>query len=374
MQYTGQSTTIKKKGATTIDAVNSVLKLAKQCARDPLARDIYKNLSQDGNTYNNLFKFAYDAAAYEPNPIKHQRVRTLQRTIADGRASCVDYTVLIAAILLAGGEPVVVKLVSIDGEGYGHIYVVANDGTILDPVIDQDQSGNEYLTRRPDFQPICGKEHPHVKFLTYNLRPMQLTELNGTNTINATNTINGLDEYEEFTVDGCACQNVNGMAVPMLLNGVQIESKPAHISPDDYNAYLLAVSLGDAEAVRPVNGLRDFLKKRKEKRQERKDKKADKKASKAGNRERRQANRAKRREKWGQLLDVGTKYLDSMGKNMDAQTSQTLSDIEAAGIDPGDNELRDLLDSSGGGDAPAKDNTPMLLGAAALAAFLLLKK
>jgi hypothetical protein len=89
----------------------------------------------------------------------------------DGRASCVDYTVLIAAVLLAGGEPVNIKLVSIDGNGYGHIYPVTKNGTVLDPVIDQDQSGNEYLTRRPNFRPISGKEHAHQKAILYTLHP-----------------------------------------------------------------------------------------------------------------------------------------------------------------------------------------------------------
>lgn len=373
MKYKGHNKTLKK-NATTQDAVATILRLAKQCARDPLAHDIYKLAQQTTDPYRTICQFAYDAAYYEPNPPGHQRVRTLQRSIVDQRASCTDYSVMIAAILLAGGEPVTLKLVSIDGNGYGHIYPVAANGEILDIVPCQDQTGNEVFLRDPKKSVIFGTETPYTKHINYKIEPMKLTELNGTNTINATNTVNGLVDFEQYTMDGCPCIAVNGTLIPMELNGATIESRPDGVSDEEYTAYLMAVALGDPAATAPINGLRDFLAKRKAKR-------AQRKKSAGENRAARQERRASRRKKFGELVDVAKNFVQARGEQLRAETRQALMDAAEQGIDPSDEGLRNLIEAgqdgggSGGGSGESESgmNLPLIAGAGILA-LLLLKK
>lgn len=373
MKYTGTDILLKKK-ATTQDAVDTIIRLAQQCAADPLAHDLYKIASGANDPYQAICEFAYNAAFYEPNPTGHQRVRTMQRSIVEQRASCTDYTVMIAAILLAGGEPVTLKLVNIDGDGYGHIYPVAGNGRIMDVVPCQDQSGNEYLLRDQKKSVYFDRETPYKSHKLYQLEPMKLSELNGTNTINATNTINGLQDFDMYTVDGCDCVAVNGSLIPMELNGVRMEAKPADVSAEDYATYMLAVSLGDPAATNEINGLRDFLAKRKAKQ-------AQRKKSAQENRAARQSRRAKRREKFGELVDVAKNFVAARGEALRAETRQAIADVADAGIDPSDEGLRALIDANqfdqagaSGGSGGLGANTPLLIGGAALLAFLLFKK
>lgn len=373
MKYTGINTTIKK-NATTFDAVQSILKLAQKCARDPLARDVYNLAQRTTDPYRTICQFAYDAAYYEANPPGHQRVRSLQRTIVDQRASCTDYTVMIAAILLAGGEPVTIKLVSIDGNGYGHIYPVAANGEILDVVPCQDQSGNEINLRDPKKNVIFGTETPYKRHILYKLDPMKLSELNGTNTIEGTNTVNGLVDFEQYTVDGCPCVAVQGTLIPTELNGTTIESRPAGVTDEEYSAYLLAVALGDPAATAPINGLKAFLAKRKEKR-------AQRKKSVAENRAARQERRASRRKKFGELVDVAKGFVQARGEAIKAETQQALMDAAEQGIDPSDEGLRNLIEAgqdsgaagAAGDESASGMNLPLIAGAG-LVALLLLKK
>lgn len=381
MKYTGKNIRIKD-AASTQDAVDTILRLSRECAADPLARYIYDGLQHTSDPYNSICQFAYNTAFYEPNPPGHQRVRSLQRTIVDKRASCTDYTVMIAAILLAGGEPVQIKLVSIDGDGFGHIYPVAINGRVMDVVPYQDQSGNEFFLRENKKSLNFGREEPYKKHVTFKLQPMTLTELNGTNTINATNTlngtntINGLIDYETYEIDGCPCMAISGSLIPMEINGTMIETKPADVSAEDYDAYLLAVALGDPEAVQPVNGLKDFIQKRKDKKAARRDKRAQRKKSREDNKRVRQARREQRRQKFGSIVDTAQQFLQAKGENINAMTEQLLRDVEDAGIDPDDDSLRSMIEMGQRGDFAGEQssNTPLLLGAAALAAFFLLRK
>jgi hypothetical protein len=373
MKYIGINTTIKK-NASTQDAVKSILKLAKKCAADPLARDIYNLAQHTTDPYRTICQFAYDAAYYEANPPGHQRVRSLQRTIVDQRASCTDYTVMIAAILLAGGEPVTIKLVSIDGNGYGHIYPMAQNGEILDIVPCQDQSGNEINLRDPKKSVIFGTETPHKRHILYKIDPMKLSELNGTNTIEGTNTVNGLVDFEQYTVDGYSCVAVQGTLIPSELNGTTIEPRPAGVTDEEYSAYLLAVALGDASATAPINGLKDFLAKRKAKRAQRKKSAGENKAA-------RQERRASRRKKFGELFDVAKGFVQAKGEAIKAETQQALMDAAEQGIEPSDEGLRNLIESQqdlatgapGAAAGESSMNLPLIAGAGILA-LLLLKK
>jgi hypothetical protein len=369
---TGQTITIKKKGATTRMAVATMLQVIDHWQHDPMVVALAQELNTGPDKYQRVFNFCFNNIYYEPNPDNHQRIRTPARTLADRQGSCVDYSVLIASLLLAMNEPVVVRLVSQDGATFGHVYCVTTTGVVLDPVLGQDQSGNEYATRAPG---AVGSYNLECEYLLKNdhiLTPkkMELTVLNGTATINAaTNVVN----YATNTINGCPCQAINGAWIPMQINGTTMDPKPMDATDAEYQNYVMAVLLDDPDAT-ATNGFKAWRAKQKEKR-------AGKKDSKAGNREKRQVNRSKRREKFGQLVDTGIEILKSKGKAMDAETKRMLEDIDEAGINPSDNMLVDLLGAGEGGTPPGagggggeKDNTMLYVGGAALAAFLLLNK
>lgn len=354
------STKVKKKGATTLDALNSIIKLSHEGSSEPLAVDMYNKLSTGGNLYENLYNFAYDSAYYEPNPRGHQRVRRFERTIHDKRASCVDYSVLIASILMAGGERVFLKLVSTDGFGFGHIYPIARDGTILDVVYGQDESGNEYRTRDANSKAKFNQECAHKAHIIKTLNPMELTELNGTN------TINGM----LYEINGCPCQNINGLDVPMVVNGSMLELNDGY-NDEDYGAYVLAAHLGDETA---LNGLKDFINKRREKRADRKEakaeEKADKKEAKANRRTKRKGIRDERRERWGSVVDKAVDFLAAKGKELTQDQLSQMDALDEMGIDPSDEEMDRMLRGAEGGE---KSSMLPLIGLAAIALFALKK-
>lgn len=355
-------TTLKRGNANAKDALRAILRITRQSSKSPFIQEIAQDLNTGEQFHENLYNFAYKSIYFEPNPDKHQRIKTPEALIRDGKGSCVDYSILIGAVLLAAGEPVNLKLVSIDGEGFGHIYPVTADGTILDCVYGQQESGNEFRERPLDSTGKFNQECTHQKAIDNFLYPdnMRLSVING-----SSNTIN----YATNTINGCPCQSINGMWVPMEINGVNIEPKTDDVSDADYQEYILAVMLEDPDAL-SMNGLKDWNRKRKEK-------KAQRKQSKAENKERRQANRAKRREKFGNLVDVGIDFLKSKGQSLDAESKSLLADLDEAGINPSDDALADLLttrEATGDGGGGEKDNTMLYVGAAALAALFLLKK
>lgn len=110
-----------------------------------------------------LANFAYYNAYFEPDPPTTQIIRTPRATLRDKAANCVDYTVLIGAIAKRAGLPVVIRIVQLPGQSnFGHVYPVVN-GTAIDVVPVQDQSGAEALKRHPWTQPKVGVE---LKYLS----------------------------------------------------------------------------------------------------------------------------------------------------------------------------------------------------------------
>lgn len=84
-----------------------------------------------------LHAFIREAIRYEADTDPGgQRLRMPWRTLWEGVTDCKSSAIFIGALLLAQGEPVVVKF--IDGEGVGgwtHVYILGADGIALDPLL-----------------------------------------------------------------------------------------------------------------------------------------------------------------------------------------------------------------------------------------------
>lgn len=365
--------------------IDDVITAMKSIITEHAAKDKFKKLAarlRDGDFHKNVFDFAFGAADYEPNPHNHQIVKTPEYVLREGRASCVDYSILIGTLLSAGGENFSLKLISQEPDKYGHIYVVANDGVVLDCVIGQDEFRN---TRKAGYY---NKEAPYLSARIYPISAHKTMELsvingdlqfvdafNGTSTINGTANINGTSSINDYPysieeINGCTCQNIDGDYVPVELNGVIVSPKLPDMTEDEYKAYLLAVNLGDKDAISPVNGLKGFLAKHRAKKEERAAKRDQKKTDRANKKEGRRAARRRFGEKFNKILDSGMNFLDSKTQANRAQAQDTLQALDDMGIEPDAQGAAKILKSTAGGDGDSSSRStnllPLLIGAGLL--------
>lgn len=383
---------------TTTDALEAILNVVDVCSKDPLAADLAKML-MPGDFYNNLYTFAYKTAYFEANPPRHQRIRTLRRTLHDRRASCVDYSILIGSILLAAGEPVDLRLVSVGGKVYDHIYPVTQDGTIMDCVYGQDETGSEFFTRPVNSTGRFNQECKSFQVKHNFLYPMKTDILNGTSTISGTSTINcDRPTGTRGTAAGTKCIACNGTWIPDTINGVElfdidelndddsINGTGSGVTDDEYTSYVMANLVGDHDAMTGnINGLFKKIRAKiadvipggktgdqiMQAVQDKKDAKATKKTD-------RKANKGKRKENWQNFTGTMLDLVKSKTSQTNAQTEGMLKDLENRGIQPNPEILADLIADENGidGNSTPKEssNMPLLIGGAALAALLLMKK
>lgn len=111
-----------------------------------LARELSISLYEPYKTAFVLCNFAFNAATFEPDTDGIQVIKTPAATLRTRRGNCVDYTVLIGAIAKAANIPIIIKVVAIGGNNFGHVYPVVN-GLPCDVVPYQRQDGNEHLHR-----------------------------------------------------------------------------------------------------------------------------------------------------------------------------------------------------------------------------------
>jgi hypothetical protein len=105
-----------------------------------LAHDI---VLQGGDVINELAALAYTSMKFSPD-IKHQVLRTPARSLADGLANCVDYTIFIGSIAHVLGLPVVVRIARFHGKDvFTHVYPIV-DGIPMDMVIGQENGQRSY--------------------------------------------------------------------------------------------------------------------------------------------------------------------------------------------------------------------------------------
>lgn len=384
-ELTGQTFTITGPGGTTADAIAAIAQVIENSQGDMLLASIANKLRPLEPDYaRRVFDFAYNAARFEADPPKHQRIRTPRRLMQDGRGNCVDYTVLICALFLVADMPATFKVVAQrTNEGvpaFNHIYAIAPTGEILDCVLGQSEN----------FRPESGqfnKEVQYISSLTKTIQPMRIDVLNGdTATINDSATINATDydEYEVAEVMGCPCQSVNGAWVPLEMNGVAVEMKPDGVSDEDYQRYLLAVALGDPDAT-AVDGIFQFLKRSPEKKaaaQDKKEQKRQRREALTGQRVEARNRRAKEGSAFSNLLKGVTGFLGSKGKAVEAEATLMLKQAEQMGIQPDDEGVASIIEAAqqrvgdGGRSGDGFDfnkNLP-LIGGGLLLAYLVFKK
>jgi hypothetical protein len=138
-----------------------MMKVVKKATKDPYLKYIAEKLTTDPQKLKKIFRFAFHSAKYQPDDPDLQTIRTPKRTLRDGQANCVDYSVLTSSLLSILKIPHSFRVVSFDGtDNFSHIYTVTDNGYILDCVIGQDQLGNEHLKtkRRGHFN----KEVPYT--------------------------------------------------------------------------------------------------------------------------------------------------------------------------------------------------------------------
>lgn len=163
-----------KNGANTKDAVEAILAVIDQCSAEPftqaLAHDFLKVSKSKQDLLQNILTFAFKSTYYEANPQDHQKIRTVSRTLKDGRANCVDYTVLMCSILKAAGIPCTFKIVNyMPGQPFVHIFPCV-DNQCLDIVPQQEQRlGIEAITREPGSIPVLGQTMPFSQHLEFNV-------------------------------------------------------------------------------------------------------------------------------------------------------------------------------------------------------------
>lgn len=122
-------------------------------------------LRNDLESIKRVFDAAFRVATFYPDPEGYQYIRTVNRTLKDRKANCVDYTVFISAFLRAMGVPHIIRMVSFDQnnpKSYQHIYPLTAKGVIMDVVYGQDQFGAEGLKDPAERKSHFNQEVPYV--------------------------------------------------------------------------------------------------------------------------------------------------------------------------------------------------------------------
>jgi hypothetical protein len=164
------------RNASYADSMRYIKKLATDGAQNEQIKQFAKEALNSSNPLEKVFNIAYDSAVYVPNPDEEQNLQPVYVTLREKIANCVNYSVLIGAILTAMNYPYQFKLVDFthNFEGYKHIYVVSK-GKILDCVIGQDIEGNETFETRNS----TGKyniEVPHTFSKIYNMPALNILQ------------------------------------------------------------------------------------------------------------------------------------------------------------------------------------------------------
>lgn len=134
---------------TTPDyTVKWMRKIAQDNANGPTIQQIAEELSREKDPVQAVFRYAYDNVAYRLDPPSTQRLRTAMRSLKEQYGNCVDYTILISALLQNMGIRHKMRMASYVGsDTWEHIYVVV-DGRVLDPVLGQRQDNTDTLHNR----------------------------------------------------------------------------------------------------------------------------------------------------------------------------------------------------------------------------------
>ncbi len=163
----GKSRREKRSGATQKDTIRIMKKVAYESAKNPYWQYLIKkyDLKNDLKSMKKIFDFSFFNTYFKGDNQKTQTIRTGTRSINDKRANCVDYSILISSFLINLRVPHSFRMISTeknDPNNLSHIFIVTPYGTI-DPVIGQDQDGNEQYKKREQRTPNFLMQAPFYK-------------------------------------------------------------------------------------------------------------------------------------------------------------------------------------------------------------------
>lgn len=145
-----EKTIVLSKDTNLAQVIGKIKELAVSGSDDPRIKRIAQTCASSDSPSRCAFNLVYSLVLYEPDPDDRQILKAVHCTLDSGKGNCVDYSILLGAILLNLNIPYVFKVVSFSTpNAYDHIYIVLKDGSVLDPVLGQRQDGTDTRSNRP---------------------------------------------------------------------------------------------------------------------------------------------------------------------------------------------------------------------------------
>ena len=148
------------------------IRLMKQIAHkpDPYILDLALDMLDKfpGNRVKQLhgaFEDVFSKTRFIKDPDQVQQIRTPNRLIREGVGNCVDYATFLASMCMALRIPCTFKMVSFGpDQNFSHIYTVTSTSPriYLDPVLGQDQNGQEATKPADSRKYYFNREAPHT--------------------------------------------------------------------------------------------------------------------------------------------------------------------------------------------------------------------
>ena len=161
----GPVQTVTKRG-TVEDAAEVMQEIIHHAVNnDPFLRELAEDIKRHPAPLAKVFQLAYVCSKYREDRPEHQIVQAPAALINNGFGNCVDYSVFISSLLTLLNIPHSIRLVNFKpNEQYGHVYIVAEDGTVLDPIYGKQLQGTE--TYKYEF---FDQEVPHYSGKNYRI-------------------------------------------------------------------------------------------------------------------------------------------------------------------------------------------------------------
>jgi len=120
--------------------------LVDQSVQDPVLIEFVR---RNPMNEKQILDYVYKKAIFQPDKAGKQVIKTPRATLRTNTANCVDYSVLIATLLKLNNINGVLRMVRFKkGSFPKHIYVVTEDGIVLDASIGQVQEGERSFEER----------------------------------------------------------------------------------------------------------------------------------------------------------------------------------------------------------------------------------
>jgi hypothetical protein len=145
--------TILASDGTISQTLDWIKRLAVYGTMEPEIIAEAEKIKNNPNILQAVFDYVYNCGVYYPDPHDRQLLKTVRRTLDDKTSNCVNYSIVIASLLLRLGIKFEFRIVGFNSE-FEHIYVIAVDpitkkNVVLDCVLGQDQSGKATFENRP---------------------------------------------------------------------------------------------------------------------------------------------------------------------------------------------------------------------------------